>query len=58
MSQAPQEFPEMRPYYVKLHQMLLGKAATEETVQMFCRIGYCAAQQHTPRRALQGFLRA
>ena len=58
MSQAPQEFPEMRPYYDKLHQMLLGKAATEETVQMFCRIGYCAAQQHTPRRALQGFLRA
>ena len=58
MSQAPQEFPEMRPHYDKLHQMLLGKAATEDTVQMFCRIGYCATQQHTPRRALDGFLRA
>ena len=56
MSQAPQEFPEMRPYYDQMHQMLLGKAATDETVQMFCRIGYCAAQQHVPRRPLDGFL--
>ena len=58
MSQAPQEFPEMRPYYDQMHQMLLGKSAAEETVQMFCRIGYCAAQQHTPRRRLDGFLKA
>ncbi len=57
MSQAPQEFPEMKPWYDRLHQLLLGKPPQEETVQMFCRIGYCAEQQHTPRRPLEGFLR-
>jgi hypothetical protein len=56
MSQAPQEFPEMRPWYERLHQLLLGKPAQQETVQMFCRIGYCAGQQHTPRRTLDSFL--
>ena len=56
MSQAPQEFDEMKPWYDRLHQTLLGKPAQLETVQMFCRIGYCAEQQHTPRRALDGFL--
>jgi hypothetical protein len=58
MSQAPQEFPEMKPFYDALHQRLVGKPATEETVQMFCRIGYCALQQHTPRRAVAGFVKA
>ena len=58
MSQAPQEFAEMKPWYDRLHQQLLGKPAGEETVQMFCRIGYCARQQHTPRRPLEDFLRA
>ena len=58
MSQAPQEFAEMKPYYDRLHTLLVGKPASEETVQMFCRIGYCAPQQHTPRRALDGFVRA
>ena len=58
MSQAPQEFAEMKPFYDKLHQMLVGKPALQETVQMFCRIGYCATQQHTPRRALGGFVKA
>ena len=57
MSQAPQEFAEMKPWYDRLHALLLGQPATQETVQMFCRIGYCAPQQHTPRRALQGFLK-
>ena len=57
MSQAPQEFAEMKPFYDKLHLRLVGKPATEETVQMFCRIGYCAPQQHTPRRALAGFVK-
>ena len=57
MSQAPQEFPEMKPWYDRLHQLLLGKPAQQETVQMFCRIGYCAEQQHTPRRALDSFLK-
>ena len=58
MSQAPQEFPEMKPFYDELHQRVVGKPATEETVQMFCRIGYCAPQQHTPRRAVAGFVKA
>ncbi len=58
MSQAPQEFPEMKPWYDRLHTLLLGQPATQETVQMFCRIGYCAPQQHTPRRDLRGFLKA
>ena len=58
MSQAPQEFPEMKPWYDRLHQLLLDKPADQETVQMFCRIGYCDEQQHTPRRPLDGFLRA
>ena len=58
MSQAPQEFPEMKPYYDRLHTLLVGKPASEETVQMFCRIGYCAQQQHTPRRTLDGFVLA
>ncbi len=58
MSQAPQEFPEMKPFYDELHQRLVGKPATEETVQMFCRIGYCAPQQPTPRRAVAGFIKA
>ena len=57
MSQAPQEFAEMKPYYDQLHQLLLGKPASEETVQMFCRVGYCADQQHTPRRVIEGFVR-
>ena len=57
MSQAPQEFPEMKLYCDKLHQLLLGKPASVETVQMFCRVGYCAEQQHTPRRALAGFVK-
>lgn len=58
MSQAPQEFAEMKPFYGELHRRLVGKPATEETVQMFCRIGYCAQQQHTPRRAVTEFVKA
>lgn len=58
MSQAPQEFAEMKPIYDRLHTQLLGRPATEETVQMFCRIGYCAQQQHTPRRPVSGFVKA
>ncbi len=52
MSQAPQEFVQMRPYYEQLHQLTVGKAASAETVQMFSRIGYCADTQHTPRRGV------
>jgi hypothetical protein len=58
MSQAPQEFDEMKPHYDSLHRLLVGKPATEETVQMFCRVGYCAPQQHTPRRGVDAIIRA
>lgn len=58
MSQAPQEFPEMKPHYDRLHQMLLSKPATEEVVQLWCRIGYCATQPHTPRRGVDAIIRA
>lgn len=56
MSQAPQEFAEMKPWYDRLHTLLVARPGSEETVQMFCRIGYCAAQQHTPRRVLDSFM--
>lgn len=61
MSQALQEFPEMRPHYEQAHQLLLGRAAprnaSDTTVQMFCRLGYPAAQvPATPRRPLQAFV--
>lgn len=58
MSQAPQEFDEMKPHYERLHTLLLGKPAATETVQMFCRIGYCPDQQHTPRRGVAAIVRA
>ena len=57
MSQAPQEFDEMRPWYDKLHQTLLGRPATAETVQMLCRVGYCETQPHTPRRGVDAIIR-
>jgi hypothetical protein len=56
MSQAPQEFEEMRPHRERLQQLLVGRPADEEVVQMFSRVGYCASQPHTPRRALDGFV--
>ena len=57
MSQASQEFAEMKTHYDELHRVLLGKPAEEETVQMFCRIGYCAPTQHQPRRGVDAILR-
>jgi hypothetical protein len=57
MSQAPQEFAEMKPHYDRLHELLLGQPATQQTVQMFCRIGHCADQPHTPRRGVDAVLR-
>ena len=53
MSQAPQEFPEMKPHYDRLHALTVDQAAEVETVQMFSRIGYCADTQHTPRRGVE-----
>ena len=58
MSQAPQEFEEMRPHRERLQALLLGRAAQDEVVQMFSRVGHCAPQPHTPRRALDGFVRS
>jgi hypothetical protein len=57
MSQAPQEFPEMKPHYDRLHQLLVGRPASEETVQLFCRVGYCAEQPHSPRRGVDAVIR-
>lgn len=58
MSQAPQEFAEMKTHYEELHRLLLGKPADQETVQMFCRIGHCAPTQHQPRRGVDAILRS
>jgi hypothetical protein len=61
MSQALQEFAEMAPHYERAHQLMLGrtapKTADDETVQMFCRLGYTAAPAPaTPRRPLAAFV--
>jgi len=58
MSQAVQEFAEMKPHYDRLHALLVGKPASDEPLQMFCRIGYAAAQPHTPRRGVDAVVRA
>jgi hypothetical protein len=59
MSQALQEFPEMRPFYDRIHERLVGKLPSQETVQMFCRIGYPAAPAGpSPRRGVQAIMRA
>ncbi len=63
MSQALQEFVEMKPHYEKAHQLMLSKPAPktagDDTVQMFCRLGYTPAPAPaTPRRELQKFIRA
>ena len=61
MSQALQEFAEMKPFYDKAHQLMLGKQApqtpNEETLQMFCRMGYVAGDvPATPRRQIDEFI--
>ncbi len=61
MSQALQEFAEMKPHYEKVHQLILGRSAPrstgDATVQMFCRIGYTASPAPaTPRRPLERFV--
>lgn len=63
MSQALQEFAEMKPHFEQAHQLLLGKpaprAVSEDTVQMFCRVGYpLTAELPSPRRALAQFVKA
>jgi hypothetical protein len=61
MSQALQEFAEMKPYFDKVHQLILGKPApnttSDATVQMFCRLGYTSGPvPATPRRPLAQFM--
>jgi hypothetical protein len=61
MSQALQEFAEMKPFYDQAHQLMLGKSAPQtsgdETLQMFCRLGYTAgAVPVTPRRQIDKFV--
>jgi hypothetical protein len=63
LSQALQEFPEMRPHYEQAHQLVLGQSAPrspqDATVQMLCRIGYVPEPAPaTPRRALDKFILA
>jgi len=62
MSQALQEFAEMAPHYQRVHQLLLGRDAPrgpgDDTLQMFCRLGYAAqAVAATPRRPLRELVR-
>ena len=61
LSQALQEFPEMKANYEQAHQLIVGKGApqtsADETVQMLCRIGYTPEPAPaTPRRALEKFI--
>jgi hypothetical protein len=61
LSQALQEFPEMKTNYEQAHQLVLGQGAPrspqDATVQMLCRIGYVPEPSPaTPRRALEKFI--
>jgi hypothetical protein len=58
LSQALQEFSEMREHHARVHQLTTGGPAERRTVQMLCRLGHAADQPHTPRRALEGIIRA
>jgi nitroreductase len=58
MSQAIQEFAEMKPHYDRVHELLVGKPAADEPVQMFCRIGHAAPGRPTPRRGVDAIVRA
>ncbi len=42
----------MKPHYDALHQSLTGRSNGASVLQMFCHVGHCAPQPHTPRRAL------
>lgn len=58
MSQAPEEFAEMRPHHEQLHRLLVDAPAARRTVQMFCRVGYGGEAPHTPRRGVDAIVRA
>lgn len=55
LSQAPQEFAEMKPHYEQLHALLGGGG---RVVQMLSRIGHCEPQPHAPRRTPDAIIRA
>ena len=58
LSQALQEFAEVRPQYEALHR-LLGFDAAQTTIQMLARVGHgTAAGLPTPRRELAQLVRA
>jgi nitroreductase len=59
LSQALQEFTEMKPHYERIHQVLLNKTPQQETLQMFCRIGYPKTPAGpTPRRGVKAIIQA
>ena len=56
MSQALQEFPEMRAQFLGLHHDL-GTDPQTQTIQMLARIGYAQTIPPTPRRKLSDLIR-
>jgi hypothetical protein len=64
MSQALQEFAQMKPHHERVHKLVRGRSApaspSDPTVQMFCRIGYAKAGEQasaSPRRAIGNFVK-
>jgi type IV secretory pathway TrbD component len=55
LSQALQEYPEMKAPYAEIHQ-LLGATAPGNTVQMWARVGYAPTVEPAPRRRLKDFI--
>ena len=55
LSQALQEYPEQKPHYQAVHQ-LLGAAERGHTVQMWTRLGHATAIGPAPRRGLEAHL--
>jgi nitroreductase len=56
LSQALQEFPEVKPYCEQMH-LLLGFDPSKNTVQMLARVGYALnTAEGTPRRDLDSLL--
>jgi nitroreductase len=57
ISQALQEYPEMRAQFLGLHQDL-ETDPQKETIQMLARVGYAPATAPTPRRKLNDLIRS
>jgi hypothetical protein len=56
LSQALQEYPEMKAPYAQIHR-LLGAEAPGHTVQMWARVGYAPSAKPAPRRRLVDIIR-